>query len=721
MENRIKFAELIYGSCQKSLVTGNAGFQIRTHTEGLDSFIIEAVGRSSLFGYSIPEEKRVSISQLKENPKIVCDYPRTFNYKKIETINGEQKYVLSRTTYIGIDYGYFCNGSATRDGANYITHVLIFDSEPPKEIFKILYDNNCFGNSVFLPLDNTCSPDNAELANLLTGEPQPMPANFFETGESLPFDTLPDYMGEVIIGVLQLYISRKYHPDENKCLIIKASNEITDYIAATVRLFMPDVFVKDLTFTTNHFKSGLPADMDIVFVNEWYDGNLYEEDHICIDLLANKHTGIENNVFFDKVLDDVSKDNLTGLCKLFDYLITVELNNPLQFRFLFDVFLYVKLGKELPVSKIQTEFIEKLNSIGLPDSELKSFWDRINMNVNDGLKSGNVEQTREMIETLQRLGKKNIHITEDTKEHFKQFMLKQFDPDDDDVFSQIVNTNNMQLVAELVQKDHVQLLFDYIAGHPQNFDQYYVILDDIFTGSPKERFSEFIGLTKKAGNTSFVLANLSPLVEKYFCRNDSFAVMKEYNDMLSKIPPEIHNQLKFGKIPQKFMEIILKNPDKNMKQTIERFLDFNIQTEENEKKSFAAILAIMNDEMPEGTNKNEMVLAYKLGNKPLLENVFNEWLKEGFTADDFMSFLKQADYLEGATQFIERIVVAVWDAKTPEIRNNREDLIKIILNHAKWEKNSYNKFLKRSEHKDLVAFMKKSSGFLGKLINVFKM
>jgi len=367
---KIQFSEMIYGSCQKSLVTGSAGFQIRTHTEGLDSYTFDAVGRSSLYGYSLPENKRVSITQLKENPKIVNDYPRTFNYKKIETENGEQKYILSRTTYVGIDYGYFCNGSATRDGANYITHVLIFNSEPPKEIFQLLFTNNFFNNSVFLPLDNTCFPDNEELTRLLTGEPQPLPTNYFEIGDvQYQFDQLPDYMGAVIVGVLQLYISRKYNKDsDRKCLIIKAPNNITDGIAAVIKLFLPDDFVKDLSLTTNHFKSGVPTDIDLVFVNEWYEGDLYEEDHICIDLFNEKHTGINNNVIFDQVIDYVSNNNISGLNKMLNYLQNVDLSKPTQYRFLLDVYLLVKSGNEIQVSEVRQEFIDNLTSFVLSDS-----------------------------------------------------------------------------------------------------------------------------------------------------------------------------------------------------------------------------------------------------------------------------------------------------------------------------------------------------------------
>jgi hypothetical protein len=129
---------------------------------------------------------------------------------------------------------------------------------------------------------------------------------------------------------------------------------------------------------------------------------------------------------------------------------------------------------------------------------------------------------------------------------------------------------------------------------------------------------------------------------------------------------------------------------------------------------------LMDGKMPEKVTKDEMILIYRLGDKELLKQAFDEWLKQGLTAADFQSFLEQANRLEGSTPFIEHIAVAVWDAKNPAIQAIRENLIKMILDHAKWDKNSYRDFIKKKNHPELTAFLTKSSGILAKLLTLFK-
>jgi len=189
--------------------------------------------------------------------------------------------------------------------------------------------------------------------------------------------------------------------------------------------------------------------------------------------------------------------------------------------------------------------------------------------------------------------------------------------------------------------------------------------------------------------------------------------MKEFNAMMGSIPGEVHHQLKFGAILRNFIQVIHNAPNKSMKQTIEQFIEFNLPMEE-EKKAFATILALMDDKMPEETGKEEMTLAYKLGNMNLLKNLFNEWLTKGFTVNDLTSFIKQANTLEKHPPFIEYMIVAVWNTENQAIKNIREDLIKIILNNVKWDNRD---FLKKNNPKDLVAFISKSSGFFNQVLS----
>jgi len=350
---------------------------------------------------------------------------------------------------------------------------------------------------------------------------------------------------------------------------------------------------------------------------------------------------------------------------------------------------------------------------------LKSFWNKINIAVNESLLSYNVEKTVQTIDLLQRIGKKNINIPEATKEQFTQYLLN-----DVDVFKKVVNDNNMFQVAEITKRDYSKLFFEYIAEHPEDFNQFYSILEKIFLSSPKELFSELIELSQKTNNyNSSLLSGISPIIEKYFCSKNSFEAIEEFNAMMVKIPIETHNHLIVGNIPDSFLSYIRKNPKKEMKSTIEKLSNFDyLIIEENDRKSFATLLVIMNDEIPEEVTEKEMLLIYKLGNKTSMKKTFYKWINEGFTftANEFKSFLKEANYLEGESSFIEFIVVAIWKSPNPSVVSIREELVKTVLDQAKWDKNSYLDFIKRNDPKDLVEFLSKSSGFVAKVLSFFK-
>ena len=70
----------------------------------------------------------LTFEQISQNPRTVYDYAPAYAFRRVDLTSGGTRYVLSRTVYIGIDYGYFCKrDGAMRTGANYFAHLLVFD------------------------------------------------------------------------------------------------------------------------------------------------------------------------------------------------------------------------------------------------------------------------------------------------------------------------------------------------------------------------------------------------------------------------------------------------------------------------------------------------------------------------------------------------------------------------------------------------------------------
>ena len=149
----LNYKEIYYTSSERSIITHSAGIGIRTYTIGMDSHEASTIAEKCVFGYNLDDGRKLTFEQIQQNPRIVYDYSPTYIYHKVTLDSGSIKYILGRTIYLGIDYGYFCNrNEAMRTGTNYFTHLLIFDEMPPISVLAEIDRKN-----VFVPIDYTCS------------------------------------------------------------------------------------------------------------------------------------------------------------------------------------------------------------------------------------------------------------------------------------------------------------------------------------------------------------------------------------------------------------------------------------------------------------------------------------------------------------------------------------------------------------------------------------
>lgn len=122
----IQFQEIIECSSQQSLLTGQAGFGIRTLTEGMNYELARSICEQENFAYEVGVANQLTLEAITKDASITRQYPRTLKYLVYSTDNGETKYIVACITYIGIDYGYFCqHNSAQRAGTNYIADILV--------------------------------------------------------------------------------------------------------------------------------------------------------------------------------------------------------------------------------------------------------------------------------------------------------------------------------------------------------------------------------------------------------------------------------------------------------------------------------------------------------------------------------------------------------------------------------------------------------------------
>jgi len=309
----IHFQEIIECSSQKSILTGQAGFGIRTLTEGMDEQLARDICEQIDCAYEVDITQQVTTEDIAKDANIVKKYPRTLKYTQVKDANGCIKYVIACSTYIGIDYGYFCDmETARRAGTNYVADILVFDEKPSPGLFYELV-----AQKIFLPIDNTCSPDNPELKTLLTGEPSYLKSRSLSLEDTDQREASAkkniDDQGQtgineqtalVAIALLQAYLNGKEqgerrHPQN---IVIQAKESKVLSILKDFSM-LPNELIDDKYFQTNYLQGyGMPKGYRMIFLNEHNQQEVYIDNYIYVNL--------DNDCPNDKRFKNVDTDNL---------------------------------------------------------------------------------------------------------------------------------------------------------------------------------------------------------------------------------------------------------------------------------------------------------------------------------------------------------------------------------------------------------------------------
>ena len=304
----IHFQEIIECSSQQSLLTGQAGFGIRTLTEGMDEQLARDICEQIDSAYVVDIDHQVTAEDIAKDANVVNRYPRTLKYISVKDSKEQTKYVIACSTYVGIDYGYFCDlETARRAGTNYIADILVFDEKPSAGLFYQLASQQ-----KFLPIDNTCSPDNPELKALLTGEPSYLKPRSISL-EDTEID-INEQTALLAIALLQVYWNEK-KPGERRSprnIVIQAEESKTLSILKDLAI-LPNELVVDKYFQTNYLQGyGMPNGYRMIFLNEFNQQEVYIDNYVYVNLDGIHPDDIDPDDVCpnDKTFRNVGTDNL---------------------------------------------------------------------------------------------------------------------------------------------------------------------------------------------------------------------------------------------------------------------------------------------------------------------------------------------------------------------------------------------------------------------------
>lgn len=376
----IKFNEIIECSSQQSILSGQAGFGIRTITEGFNPELARKICDEISCAYEVDIAEQVTTEQITTDPSCVTQYPRTLKYQVVKNDDGKELYVIACATYVGIDYGYFCNiESARRAGSNYIADILVFDEKPTAGLFQALIEQK-----IFRPIDNTCTPTNPELQELLTGEPSylsPREVEVKETSEAIP--AINEQTALVAMALLQTKINQDLGKDNGLInIVFQAQEAKVPSILQSIGT-LPNDLVSDKYFHTNFLQGyGMPNGYRMMFLNEHNKEQVYIENYVYLNLAENKFMNLDtDNFYFGKIKEAAAANNYALFYNLVNYLFRLSVQADTDYKFLYNLFIATETDKKLSIDELTEDFFTKAKKANLPSDK----WQRFVVSVNNTL------------------------------------------------------------------------------------------------------------------------------------------------------------------------------------------------------------------------------------------------------------------------------------------------------------------------------------------------
>ncbi len=772
------YSEIYYASSEKSAMGGFSGFGVRAYTEGMSADEVDIIINSGINKFPLSTSRMLTYSQIQENPKIVYDYSPIHLCTRVE-VNGENKVVIGRLVYIGIDYGYFCGGDACRAGSNYFAHYLVFDEMPPLGIFR--YINSA---SLFLPKDYTCSPDNEELRVLLSGEPPVIRRKTIDIPEDTEWKNTFDVdSARCLVAYLQAYTNKQRRTEESlQKIIIKApANKAPQLVQHLSLLPVQLDFVA--TFTTNYTRGGgVPMRYQMVFVNEFNENELYEENYICLDLFTQTTQNIDNNIFYDKIVELAQAGDWELLQKVVNYYISLELTEDLDFAFLYSIFIALQSDREFELGDITDSFVQKIAKLNLTSAEEDVLWGKINRCLNAGFKILVIGKLQESLQVLNRLllsaKADKIEIDADTYQHvttkvlfgnnpylaevaqlelidailyitdknliatevnfyaalqpishvliwekllkhyYGTFIVDKIDIVLQHIFDSNLSTENKEkLILSLYPcPQYKDVLYDYVINHFEHLSQLQFVIRPILLESTQERFSELI---QKSRNDSAVISTLSPWVHTYYetlIAKDAEVGVQRLIAFIDTVSVNVFNMLHAADLFAAYVDKKMENPTSINLQRLEQINQLGIILDDSATTKLNSLIALMTDQMPEKVDLLFLKAAHKL-HKPskYLAQVFELWLLNLPTTEQLKAYLLQVKDSIDSV-YVEGMLLSVWQSRLDAIKNNREEYILTILDNTQWDKASQKAFAENCKYADLAEFLHNNSGIANKLI-----
>lgn len=774
---QLHYQEIFYTSSEKGIFGGNAGFGVRTCTIGMDSIDVYKIVDSCATGYAVYNERVLDMDRILSNPNIVYDYPPVYLFRIVDLNDGSRKYVFGRTVYIGVDYGFFKGINAyDRTGTNYITHLMVINEDPSTAIIR-----NLLINSMYLPCNYTCSPNNIELKELLTGEPEYLSMKSIENDETLILEEDALDLAPFIKGIVQMLRNRQFSPefDVPIKMYVKCPWHNVEACLKVLNIF-PNEYLENLQYLTNYMQGyGIPDGYDIVFVNEFNETELYEDNYINVDLFTGTNKNVSNNIFLTNIGVFVRQHNAASAAKLIRYYLNLKDVQETEYELYYNIFLGTMSDLDIKLIDLTEQTIQKISSIQLDQSQNKMFWGKINKALNNGLTS---KQGRDFllavdkIKLLKKYYTDKILIQEESINYVTNILFSGRGN-----FGKIANGENISILLQLVNKnlipseelfltslrespceivwadslsffynDHyvgnnkillailnsslsesamgrlisslfplpqaADSLFDFFKNNPSSIEQARSTISSLINYYGEKRFSDFVWL----GYLSPVLTQLLvPIISSHYKEEVESNVKSGTNALfvfLENVGTDQLTRLDLWSVLKAATKLYLNESIRDIKLYLSKLNNMNVPYREFIPNEILILTNLIDQEVPLSVDIQFMEAVIK--NYPNGNQYITSVFSAWMTSGVMKDELKSfivKNKIKITDSLIDYFVKTIWNHESSNVRNSRETLVLAIIDNCGWDSIKINEYGQQCENVELKGFLLKNNKLIAKI------
>lgn len=776
-----EYQEIYYASSEKGIFSGRPGFGVRTCTRGMDSDEVDTIINACSPSYAVYNDRILDMEKITANPDVVYDYPPVYIYRTVEMNDGTKRFVLGRTIYLGIDYGYFKGINAyDRTGTNYFTHLFVFNEAPSASFLGSL-----IARSKFVPSNYSCSPSNVELQGLLTGTPEFLEPGTMEFDSGIHEPVCPEGMELFLMGVLQMLKNQTLpaEMDVPRKMYVKCPWKQVEDSINTLSMFVK-ADTESFHYTSNYMQGyGIPDGYEIVFVNEYNTVELYEDNYVTVDFFTGEKKNVESNYITDRITNLIHQKYLIAASQLMDFYIGLSGVKDSDYEFYYFVFVASVSDMELQLENMSDAFIQKLTSVQFTTEQSARLWGKVNQSVNDGMTSKNGKDflhAIDRIKTIREFFPEKLQIQEESVRYVTNILFN-----GKGNFGKIVNENNVSTLLRLVDKERIpseelflqslgesaaymvwdkclafyyngqfknivpvlvailhssltdevvdalltkffplklyaDKLFEYYKNNPSDVaraKQSFMSLMDYYG---EKRFVDFIQMSLYE---SKLQVYVSQVVTEYYrekIETDLFDGTKLLFGFIDKIGADLFSKLDMWPVLRMVAGKFLKEPMRNIKALIDMLEVRNITFPAGQDGEIQLLTSLVNQMVPRVVNKTFTYAAFRIYRSDVayFTKVFMVWLRNGAGVNDVKAFITAAQH-KMDDELVESLLKSIWKSSAQEISNNREDFFLAVLDNCGWSRERVGDFGLKCRNAELKAFVLKSNTFLNRLFRKF--